>query len=232
VDLQNPITWNKYAYAGDDPVNFNDRDGLMMDLVDDGGGGGGEWWCEGPWDPFCFGDPGTDPATGVGFAPARRQGPTLDDERKKRAAAIAAAIAAIAKKLGDQVTTKIWPTAINLSSMCSMQDPYGNYELKVTYQVISDLGTVMRISDLDGFSITESFIGGDFANDLNGQASTWSRANNPPNLYPNGTFYDYLAIGSPIPKSGTAYQEFTAPDFSERYARAREAGRLHRLPNG
>jgi hypothetical protein len=29
-------------------------------------------------------------------------------------------------------------------------------------------------------------------------------------MSPNGTFYDYLAIGSPIPKSGTAYQEFTA----------------------
>jgi hypothetical protein len=28
------------VYAGDDPINFNDRHGRMMDLVDDGGGGG------------------------------------------------------------------------------------------------------------------------------------------------------------------------------------------------
>jgi hypothetical protein len=40
VDLKNPINWNKYTYAADDPVDFNDRRGLMMDLVDDGGDGG------------------------------------------------------------------------------------------------------------------------------------------------------------------------------------------------
>jgi RHS repeat-associated protein len=45
VDLKNPVTWNKYVYAGDDPVNFNDRRGLMMDLVDEGGGGGfSDYW--------------------------------------------------------------------------------------------------------------------------------------------------------------------------------------------
>jgi RHS repeat-associated protein len=30
ASLRNPITWNKYAYAGDDPVNFRDPRGLMM----------------------------------------------------------------------------------------------------------------------------------------------------------------------------------------------------------
>ena len=29
VSLGNPVTWNKYAYAGDDPVNFNDPSGQM-----------------------------------------------------------------------------------------------------------------------------------------------------------------------------------------------------------
>jgi RHS repeat-associated protein len=63
VDLKNPITWNKYTYAGNDPVNFNDRRGLMMDLVDDFGGGG--WFGDlgpmfGPYDSwFDAANPGT-----------------------------------------------------------------------------------------------------------------------------------------------------------------------------
>jgi len=38
VNLKNPITWNKYAYAGDDPVNFNDSRGTYPCWVGAGEG--------------------------------------------------------------------------------------------------------------------------------------------------------------------------------------------------
>jgi len=60
VDLQNPITWNKYVYVNDDPVNFYDRRGTDWDDPNleqgpDGGGdiaGGGCLGCfVNPFDP-------------------------------------------------------------------------------------------------------------------------------------------------------------------------------------
>jgi RHS repeat-associated protein len=41
VDPKNPTTWNMYAYAGDDPVNFNDPRGLY-ELAS--GGSGDPWF--------------------------------------------------------------------------------------------------------------------------------------------------------------------------------------------
>ena len=40
----NPGSWNRYAYASEDPINRNDPRGLedCLDCVDDGGGGGGD----------------------------------------------------------------------------------------------------------------------------------------------------------------------------------------------
>jgi RHS repeat-associated protein len=217
ADPQNPITWNKYIYANDDPVNFNDPTGRLPCTVSGGGGddGGGctagdEWWCAGLWDWSCFGDLGSDPTNGNSFAPVPRR--TLAQERKDRAAEIAAAVAAIAKKLGDQVAHKLWPTAIMLGSMCSQRDKWNNYQLVVTYKVISDLGTQMRGSQLDDFSITESFLNQvGSMDDLNDQrGDPWSIANQ--NLQGTGTFRDYLSTGSlaAFPKSASADQEFTA----------------------
>jgi len=78
VDLKNPISWNRYVYAVDDPVNFNDPTGLMMcegagfEGVDGKGSGCGypEWWCEYPGDPMCFTDPGGGMGGSFGNRPA------------------------------------------------------------------------------------------------------------------------------------------------------------------
>jgi len=42
----NPLSWNRYAYVVNDPVNKNDPSGLMFALESDGWeyGGGGAWW--------------------------------------------------------------------------------------------------------------------------------------------------------------------------------------------
>lgn len=68
----NPQSWNRYAYAGNDPVNFNDPGGLDPWWVPNpedslpGYGGGGGWWSLDiwgllPWEPFPLPEIVTDP---------------------------------------------------------------------------------------------------------------------------------------------------------------------------
>lgn len=55
VNSKNPTSWNRYAYVDDDPINFNDRNGLFVRSVDDGwgGDGGGGAGGGGIGVPFC-----------------------------------------------------------------------------------------------------------------------------------------------------------------------------------
>jgi RHS repeat-associated protein len=68
--LTNPITWNRYAYANGDPVNFNDRHGLRADGVANGlgpcGTDGGQVLCDMDSGVPGGSGPGNDPTLGGG----------------------------------------------------------------------------------------------------------------------------------------------------------------------
>jgi hypothetical protein len=137
-------------------------------------------------------------------------------ERRQRASLIAATIAAIAQELrnnaDDSGSSSIpeWPTAIRLAGMTCSTNYSGAYQLNVTYDVISDLGTVMTDDKLAGFTISEHFLmqTGNLG-DLNQQAGSWYY---PKSITSRGQFTDIVSSGDlpGFPRSGTALQEFTA----------------------
>jgi RHS repeat-associated protein len=217
---RDPGSWNRYAYVQGDPVNFYDPHGTNMFAPGSSQGCGPNWMWDaslsGPCSDWWWGFEDWGGGGGGGrsgfVAPADPHPYETATQRIQRAAAIAATILVIAQELAIKAggSSSVWPTAIQLSGMSCTTNYAGAYQLNVTYNVISDLGTVMTSDQLAGVSISEHFLmqTGNLGN-LNSQAGNWSY---PASISQSGQFTDILSSGDlpGFPRSGTALQEFTA----------------------
>jgi hypothetical protein len=218
-DSTDPRSWNRYAYAGSDPINAADPSGEFFITCFDPG-------AESIYDGSCTGDDGSLDGLGFGLLPAPwpgwPNGPTLSWVRSKLAKALAqAAIAAIATDLAEQGTAiniSPVPAYLVMKSECwapaAPQAGSLAYTLEVTYQIDSSNGQPMSAASLAGIAISERFVFVSGDTNLQDRASTWTIYNDK--IQPDGTFTDNLSAGG-IPGlsnlSGSALQMFTATGF-------------------
>jgi len=179
ADPKDPGSWNRYAYAGNDPVNHNDPTGLdgtdeIGDWVDDGG----SWFLPSSASMYCAGSGAS------AWLPAEYAGITC----------LTPWLLAVAAATSRSQTPSPTPTYLLVVGDCDYQGMFGNDVRRRDYEVLDQNFQPMG----NGIAITESVTNISPQANTISASGTWVTETDAMNM--PGTFYDFYTNGT----NGTA----------------------------